>query len=191
MHCSIKLVREPWNGPALSMTRSKSPSSAAVTWSRSSSATPHLPSVAASASSGSRRRPPSVTCTPRSRAASRASREPNTPLAPTIRTWTGRSVDIVEQDLLMDQGAGERVSQLQPEQEARPGDLAMGDPGDARGEQARQPQPPAAELEKIMVADEGDPVVERLDPERHPEAAAEIFLEAGRAGEALGAVDDL
>src|SRR5258705_11254210 len=48
-----------------------------------------------------------------------------------------------------------------------------------------------SDLQKIMVADEGNAVAQRLDAQRHSEPTAEIFLKTGRTGAALGAVDHL
>src|SRR5207253_8972605 len=118
-------------------------------------------------------------------------RDPNTPLAPTIRTDRGRSLDIVEQYLLIEQLAGPGMGELKFEQKARPGNLAMADSCLARHQPCGQPQAKLAELQKVMIADECDPILERLDPQRHAQPASEIFFEACHAGEPLGAVDHL
>src|SRR4051812_38407039 len=81
--------------------------------------------------------------------------------------------------------------ELKPEQERGAGNLAMGHARRSGREETWQSQPDAAELDEIMVAYEGDSVVERFDPQRHPQPAAEIFFEPRRPGEALGAVDHL
>src|SRR5687768_14333594 len=180
MQAWMRLVFEPWNGPAQSTTSLKPASSSGRTEPRSISRTRHPPSSAASASSGFRRRPASVSRTPGSAAVSRARREPNTPLAPTISTSARASCDIFEQHFLMQQLARPGVGELELEQEARPGDLAMNHPRRPGRQEARQAKPHRPELKEIMVADEGDAVGQRLDPKRHAEPAAEIFLEPGR-----------
>src|SRR2546423_13537889 len=103
MQASISRECEPWNGPAQSITRSKPSKSDALAWSRSRTMTLQPPTSLLSASSAGWRRPARVNLTPGSFAASCASRDPKTPVAPTISTRSARLLDIVEQHLLVEQ----------------------------------------------------------------------------------------
>src|SRR5689334_10593910 len=191
MHCSMRPVWDSWNGPAQSMTKSNSSICSRSTWSRSMICTAQFPSSAASPSSGSRRRPPSVSRTPCSREASLARREPNTPLAPTMRIRSGRSVDIIEQDLLMDQDTCKRMDQLETEEKGRSGNLAVGYPGRSGSKDPRQADSAPPELQEIMVADECDAIAQGFRTKGHAKPVAEIFFEARGPGETLGTVNDL
>src|SRR5438067_7511122 len=116
--------------------------------SRSRTFTAQPPSSALSASKAGLRRPAKVNLTPSSSAASLARRDPNTPEAPMMRT----SVDIVEQDLLVEQFAGPNMLDDQLEEEGPPDHLPVRDPGGARRDRPGQPDSPAADLQEIMVA---------------------------------------
>src|SRR5437764_4686677 len=131
--------------------------------SRSRTFTAQPPSSALSASIAGRRRPAKVNLTPSSSAASLASREPNTPLAPMMRT----SVDIVEQDLLVEQFAGPRMLDDQLEEEGPPAHLPVQDASGARRHCPRQRDSPAADPQEIMIADEREPIAQRLQTHRH------------------------
>ncbi len=91
----------------------------------------------------------------------------------------------------MEQKARERMFHFQAKEKARARDLAVSHSRNARRHKPRQAKTNSPELEEIMVADEGDPVVQALDAKRHPKTVAEIFFQPGRSSEALGAVNDL
>src|SRR5262245_23031646 len=83
------------------------------------------------------------------------------------------------------------MEDLQRETELAVGQIGMGDVERARAEPRRQAPAPAEELEEIVLAAEDQRAFAGIDPERHADAIADIFLETGRTGEALGRMDDL
>src|SRR5262245_3772424 len=83
------------------------------------------------------------------------------------------------------------MEDLQREAELVVGKLGVGDIEGAGREPGRQPPAPAEQLEEIVLAAEDQRAFAGIDGERHADAPADIFLEAGRAGEPLGGMDHL
>src|SRR6185437_2705274 len=102
-------------------------------------------------------------------------------------SWRG----LPECHRLADHDAEARVLDLERELETAVAAFGVGHRHLARREPTRQAQPPAEDLEKIVVAAEHQHAVMCADAERHAEATAEILLDTGRTGEALGGMDDL
>src|SRR5688500_8339974 len=81
----------------------------------------------------------------------------------------------------------------QHQHEGEPAVIAvdMADPQRAGREPARQLQPQPQGREEIMIADEVQRPALDLEPQRDADAAADMFLEAGRPAEALAGPDHL
>ena len=83
------------------------------------------------------------------------------------------------------------MKNLQREAELAVGKVGMGDVERAGTEPRRQDEASSEELKEIALAAEDQRALAGIDGERHADPAADIFLKAGRAGEALGGMNDL
>src|SRR5262245_34387572 len=76
-----------------------------------------------------------------------------------------------------------RMEDLQREAELPVGKFGMGDIDRAGSEPLRQEQAPTEQFEEIFLAAEDQRAVAGMDSQRHADAAADIFFEAGRTGD--------
>src|SRR5262249_47918702 len=83
------------------------------------------------------------------------------------------------------------MEDLQCEAEFPVGKFGMGDIERAGSEPFRQAQTPTEQLKEIVLAAKDQRAFAGIDRQRHADAAADIFFEAGRTGEALARMDDL
>src|SRR5262249_39195833 len=82
-----------------------------------------------------------------------------------------------------------RMEDLQGEAELPVGKFGMGDIDRAGSEPLRQEQAPTEQFKEIVLAAEDQRAFASMDRQRHADAAADIFFEAGRTGEALARMD--
>src|SRR5262249_9678985 len=92
---------------------------------------------------------------------------------------------------LMDDFAEQRVAQRQDKGEPAITTFDMADRQRAWSQPPRQAQSNLADSHKIMVAMEIQRLAVRTYRESNTKTTAQIFLQAGRSGEAFAAVDDL
>src|SRR5882672_8730270 len=100
-------------------------------------------------------------------------------------------VRLLEGGGLADQPAEPRVCDVEREEKASVAEFGVGDGERAGREPGRQPQAEGADLEEVMRGAEDERAVFHMDRQRHADAAADIFFQAGRAGEALGGMHHL
>src|SRR5262249_36100771 len=103
------------------------------------------------------------------------------------RSWR----NLPEYGHLAQEQTGTRMEDLQREAELPVGKFGMGDIDRAGSEPLRQEQAPTEQLEEIFLAAEDQRAFAGMDRQRHAHAAADIFFEAGRTGEALARMDGL
>ncbi|HYC73234.1 MAG TPA: hypothetical protein VEC04_00165 [Brevundimonas sp.] len=103
----------------------------------------------------------------------------------------GHRLFVPENGVLAEQAAEQRVIQREGEGEAALAQIAMGDDEGAGFGPAWQAETEAEDGGEIEGAAEGKGAVSGHNGQGHADASADMLLESGRAGEALGAVDHL
>src|SRR4051812_10656730 len=91
----------------------------------------------------------------------------------------------------MDERAEPRMVEVERVAELAVRQVGMGDRQGSGLEPSRQPDTRAQDLDEIVRAAKHERAPRHLHGERDADAVADIFLEARRAGEALGGMDDL
>src|SRR6201988_5512151 len=86
---------------------------------------------------------------------------------------------------LADETAETRVNDVELEQEAAVAELGVRYAQAPGRRPSGQPQAKAAELQEVVRGAEDQRGVLDMDRQRHADAAADVFLKPGRAGEAL------
>src|SRR5262249_20103669 len=103
------------------------------------------------------------------------------------RSWR----NLLEYGHLAQEQTETRMEDLQCEAEFPVGKFGMRDLERSGSEPLRQAQTPAEQLKEIVFAGKAHPAFEGIARQRHAAAPPDIFLEAGRTGEALERMDDL
>src|ERR1043166_9439194 len=83
------------------------------------------------------------------------------------------------------------MDKIEGEAEPTVGQLAVRDGERAGREPARERKAAAEQLDEISGAAEDQRRIDHVHRQRHADAEADMLLEAGRAGKALGRMDDL